>query len=235
MQGLGCSGCALVRASLRVVLAVSLGVLAGCNALSPQVKLDTPTTAKPLPPKPAAAPTGSIYADAPQGRTLFEDRRAAQVGDLVLVQIDERQTASQASSAKASRTGSAAAAVPTVSGLPFKAVQGLNMQGSSSTNFEGKGETASRNVFSGSISATVVEVLPNGNLKIAGEKQIGINRDVEIIRLTGVVSPVHLRTGNIVSSQNIADARIDYQGRGYLDESLGMGWLSRFFMSVMPF
>ena len=74
-------------------------------------------------------------------------------------------------------------------------------------------------MFTGSIAVTVVEVLPNGNLLVAGEKQIGINQGSEFIRLSGVVNPTFILVGNQVSSTTVADARIEYRGSGYIDEA----------------
>ena len=81
---------------------------------------------------------------------------------------------------------------------------------------------------------TVIEALPNGNLVVSGEKQIGINQGQEFIRLSGIVNPIHI-IGNTISSIQVADARIEYRANGYLDEAQTMGWLSRFFLTFSPF
>jgi flagellar L-ring protein FlgH len=81
----------------------------------------------------------------------------------------------------------------------------------------------------------VLEVLPNGHLVIGGEKQIGLNQNVEVMRFTGRVDPRAIQPGNFVNSSQIADARIDYRGRGQQAEAQGIGWLARFFLSVIPF
>ena len=70
---------------------------------------------------------------------------------------------------------------------------------------------------------------------VVGEKQVGINHNVEIIRFSGIVSPVTLQPGNIIDSTKVADARLEYSGKGYIDEAQRMGWLSRFFMTFLPF
>ena len=81
----------------------------------------------------------------------------------------------------------------------------------------------------------MIEVYPNGNLLVSGEKQVTINQGTEYIRFSGVVNPLNVGAANTVSSTRVADARIEYKGRGYLDESQTMGWLQRFFMSASPF
>jgi flagellar L-ring protein FlgH len=108
--------------------------------------------------------------------------------------------------------------------------------GSKSANsFEGRGGTESANRFEGSITATVVEVLPNGHLVVAGEKQIGVNQNVDVLRFSGTVDPRQIQAGNVVPSTRVANARIESRGRGAQGEALSIGWLGRFFLSVMPF
>jgi len=102
---------------------------------------------------------------------------------------------------------------------------------SSNKNFSGEGESAQSNNLTGSITAMVVEVLPNGNLRIEGEKTIAINQGDEHVRVTGIVRPVDVRTDNTVSSTLVADAVISYGGNGVIADASEMGWLSRFFNS----
>ena len=85
------------------------------------------------------------------------------------------------------------------------------------------------------ITVSVSEVLPNGYLRVIGEKQIGTNREVERIRFSGVVNPVTILPGNVVPSTRVADARVEYKGQGAIDSATTMGWLSRFFLTVLPF
>jgi flagellar L-ring protein FlgH len=125
--------------------------------------------------------------------------------------------------------------VPIVAGLPGKFLQGANLQANSSNAFSGKGDTANENSFAGTITVTVMNVLPNGNLVVSGEKQIGINHNLELIRFSGVVNPVTLQAGNVVESTKVADARLEYTGKGYIDEAQRMGWLSRLFLTFLPF
>ena len=80
----------------------------------------------------------------------------------------------------------------------------------------------------------VREVLPNGNLLVTGEKQIGVNQNVDVLRFSGIVNPTHIRGGNVVSSTQVAEARLEQRGRGDVGRIQGMGWLTRFFLSVAP-
>ncbi|TPQ29858.1 flagellar basal body L-ring protein FlgH, partial [Cupriavidus pinatubonensis] len=89
--------------------------------------------------------------------------------------------------------------------------------------------------FNGTITVTVLEVLANGNLVVSGEKQLAINQGAEFIRFSGVVNPRTITGDNGVLSTQVADARIEYTAKGYIDEAQNMGWLQRFFLNVSPF
>ena len=98
----------------------------------------------------------------------------------------------------------------------------------------GAGTTENSNDFSGTITAVVTGVLPNGHLLIAGEKQIGVNHNVDVLRFSGQVDPRMIQTGNVVASAQIANVRVEQRGRGAQAEAQGIGWLSRFFINVLP-
>jgi flagellar L-ring protein precursor FlgH len=149
--------------------------------------------------------------------------------------IAETTSASTQSNTSVSRSGSVNASIPTVVGLPLKSLQGMNLSAQSATTFAGEGDAAANNVFTGNIAVTVIEVLPNGNLLVSGEKQVSIGHGTEYIRLSGVVNPYFISTANTISSANVADARIEYKETGAISEAQVMGWLARFFMSVLPF
>ncbi|HEV7799574.1 MAG TPA: flagellar basal body L-ring protein FlgH, partial [Burkholderiales bacterium] len=100
---------------------------------------------------------------------------------------------------------------------------------------DGKGESANANEFTGTITVTVTEVFANGNLLVSGEKQVGINQGSEFIRLSGIVNPVQLTAANTIQSTQLADARIEYRGSGAVAENQQTGWLTRFFLNVLPF
>jgi flagellar L-ring protein FlgH len=191
-------------------------------------------SARPAPRPDGFAATGSIY-QAGISRTLFEDRRARYVGDTMTIAIAEANTATSASDTKAKRTTSISASVPTITGLPGKSLQGMGLSASGSNSLDGSGEAAAKNVFTGNIAVTVIEVLPNGNLLVSGEKQVAIGSNTEYIRLSGIVNPYFISAANTISSANVADARIEYKEAGVISEAQVMGWLARFFMSVLPF
>ena len=207
--------------------------LAACTTVPP-TNVHQPMTARPEPRPETRAVPGSIY-QAGASRTLFEDRRARYVGDTMTIAIAEKTSAATDSNTKASRATSISASVPLISGLPGKSFQGLGLSANSANSLDGKGEAAANNVFTGTITVTVIDVLANGNLLVSGEKQVSIGAGTEYIRLSGVVNPYFISSANTISSANVADARIEYKESGVISEAQVMGWLARFFLSVMPF
>lgn len=218
-----------------VLTALVLQTLAACSALNP--KVDFPVTTEAARPAVATGgqptlPTGSLYSGG-NFRPLFEDRRARYVGDLITVVINERMSSSQKNLSSAQREDSASIAFPALNG--FFGTRALDAEASGKRKFNGQGESTANNTILGTIAVTVQEVLPNGNLVVSGERQLGTNGEVETIRFYGVVNPVNVLGNNTVSSTQVADARIEYRGKGQIDAATTMGWLSRFFLTVLPF
>src|SRR4051812_3193473 len=181
-------------------LVVAALVLAGCSTLNPRPKVDIaePTAALP---EPVAAPVvsnGAIFQGA-QYRPLFEDHRARLVGDTLIVQIVEKVSASQKSTSsidKSSAIGGGITALPGINAA--KALRSATVDANVANTFAGKGATENSNDFSGVITATVRQVLPNGHLLITGEKQIGVNANVDVLRFSGQVDPRSIQSGNSV-------------------------------------
>jgi flagellar L-ring protein precursor FlgH len=156
------------------------------------------------------------------------------VGDILTVTINERTSAGKQSGSAGSKTGSGSYNAPSLFGLSAAATANLALSTSSSAKFETKGAESASNSFSGTIGATVVEVLANGNMVVAGEKQISFDRGSEFIRFYGVVNPDSIGPGNVVSSSQIADARFEYRTNSQIDKAAVSNMLSRFFMSILP-
>ncbi|MGV2904405.1 flagellar basal body L-ring protein FlgH, partial [Achromobacter sp. AGC25] len=179
------------------------------------------------PPMPLAQPTGSIYQPTTYGNyPLFEDRRPRNVGDIVTIVLNERTNASKNVATNTNRTGSATlgiAAAPSF--MDSWAGANLNTDAKGGNVAQGKGDSTANNAFTGTITTTVVGVMSNGNLQVAGEKQIAINRGSEYVRFAGVVDPRSITGTNTVSSTQVADARIEYRSKGVMDEVQTMGWL----------
>ncbi|MBA4141801.1 MAG: flagellar basal body L-ring protein FlgH [Nitrosospira sp.] len=216
-----------------VLMAAALAVLSGCVGMpAPHAIVQQPMSARAVqvgqPPN-----NGAIYQTGIQHRPLFEDRRARQVGDTLVVLLNERTNASKRSNSSANKSGEVNVGIPPiVFGVPI--TKKLEMGASSSNEFGGGGEAASTNNFNGTITVTVIDVLPNGYLLVSGEKQLAMTQGTEYIRFSGVVRPETV-INNTVSSIQVADARIEYKANGYIDEAQTMGWLSRFFLTISPF
>lgn len=215
LVGVWVSGCA-------VVTAPKVDMLTSAPAAMQSAPVQIPST------------SGSIF-QAASYRPLFEDRRARLVGDVLTIQIEERVTASQQSSSKVDKSGSAQAGVSIAPMLKSNILDKFTkVEGSSKLASDAKGQTDSSNTFSGTITVLVHQVLPNGNLLVTGEKQIGVNQNVDVMRFSGIVNPTTIRAGNVVSSAQVAEARLEQRGRGDIGRSQGAGWLSRFFLSFAP-
>jgi flagellar L-ring protein precursor FlgH len=220
-----------------VTPAVALvAVLAGCAQMNPKPPVDVAGPTTPVRPQAVAAPVvnnGAIF-QASAYRPLFEDHRARLVGDTIQVVIAEKVSATQTSTSSIDKNGKISGGI---TALPFLSANSFNrasLAGNTGNSFEGKGSTANSNDFSGTITATVTEVLPNGHLVVTGEKQIGVNHNVDVLRFSGQIDPRAIQPGNSVASAQIANVRIEQSGRGAQAEAQGIGWLSRFFLNVLP-
>ena len=220
------------------VMAALLG-LSGCENLyqtvNPRPPVDVAATTYARPEVVVVPPVnnGSIF-QANQYRPLFEDHRARLVGDSLTVQIVEKVSASQKSTSSIDKSGKLSGGV---TALPFVSANSFgraSVGATSGNSFEGKGSTENSNDFSGTITATVTGVLPNGHLLVAGEKQIGVNHNVDVLRFSGQVDPRAIQPGNSVASALIANVRIEHRGRGAQADAQGIGWLGRFFLNVLP-
>ena len=209
--------------------------LSGC-ASTPPTNVQQPMSARPVYKAPEVlAANGSIF-QGNGGRSIFEDRRARYIGDTLTVNVIEKNTASTKSNTKTARDSAMKAAATAYAGLPGGGlIPRIGLDVGSTNEFDGSGESKGENTFTSTITATVVEVLPNGNLIVSGEKQVAINQGSEFIRFSGVVNPSTITTANAVNSSQVADARIEYKQNGYLAENQQPGWLARFFLNVMPF
>ena len=224
------------------VLCAALGaalLLSGCFAsvrdyMYPRVQVADPTVAVVVP---VAAPpplvNGAIFQPA-QYRPLFEDHRARLTGDTLMVTIVEKVSASQKSTSSIDKSGALNAGITALPGISSNSFGRARAAGSTANTFAGKGATESSNDFSGTITATVVGVLPNGHLLIAGEKQIGVNSSIDVLRFSGQVDPRAIQAGNMVPSAQVANVRLEQRGRGAQADAQAVGWLSRVFMSVLP-
>jgi flagellar L-ring protein precursor FlgH len=225
---------------------VCAGLLGACASADRPTLLQTPATARPKPIQETSANMGSLYPAVSGGilstvshRPLFEDRRARNVGDTLTVILNETTSAAKNSSMSAARKGSITSSfAPGTTSTRKGWYQGItdigNFTGTGEVKNEGAGGSAANNTFAGTITVTVIEILANGNLVVAGEKQVAISNEEEIIRFGGIVNPNSL-VANRISSQEVADARIEYRGRGATDDTQGTGWFTRLLLKMAPF
>jgi len=220
-------------------LALLLGcTAAGCASVNtyrvPPVEVGSPPPV--IATAPAATPAqnnGAIY-QAAAYRPLFEDHRARLPGDTLTVTIVEKVSASQKSTSSVDKSGTLSGGVTALPMINPKALARAGVDGTSANTFGGKGATESSNDFSGTITVLVTGLLPNGHLLIQGEKQIGVNANVDVLRFSGQVDPRAIQPGNSVPSTQIANVRVEHRSRGQQGDAQVMGLLSRFFLSVMP-
>lgn len=212
---------------------VAAGLLAGCASQPPSTIVQTPLTARPTNYAAMPAGNGAIFQNSSY-RPIFEDKRARLVGDTITIVINEKSSAGKAAGSSASKTGSVAAAAPSLFGIFPGFTNNLSASASTSSQYADKGAVTSSNNFISTLSVTVIDVLPNGNLIVAGEKQVALDKSAEYIRFSGVVDPATVAAGNIVSSQQVADAKIEYRSSSHIDSSEVMSMLARFFLSVVP-
>lgn len=233
-----------VRAGLGVVL-VWAGLGVGCQSVPTRDPDFAP--ARPMVQAPQPDRNGAIY---PGGYDVavaevdfFSDIRPRRVGDSLTVLLLERTDATKKNDLTVGKQTDMQVANPTLFGtqpnfrLPNRTTQfTLEQQLSSDKSFQGDGEANQSNRLTGEITVTVVEVLPNGNLVVQGEKILTLNRGHEHVRLSGIVRPMDISPENTIPSTRVANATIVYSGEGEVADASVMGWLARFFVSALfPF
>ncbi len=220
-------------------------MFSGCQT---QAKRD-PAFAAVRPPLPPVEPesNGGIYKPGFDVR-LFEDIKARRVGDILTVVLNEATNGSKAAATVIDKSNTSRITNPKILGtspefnvpkfMPLVDTQNLNLETSLSSDhaFDGDASADQSNKLTGSIPVTVIEVLPNGNLIVRGEKRVTLNNGVEYIQLSGIIRHVDILANNSVLSTQVADATINYVGEGEVAESSENGWLARFFASpFMPY
>jgi flagellar L-ring protein FlgH len=213
-------------------LACAVLALAGCSAV-PSSIVQRPTSSRPSMAELANAPAatdGAIF-QASQYRPLFEDRRARHIGDMLTINITEKTAAVKAGASSGNKSGSVSFGAPAV----LQGRLGASVAVNAANKFADGDNQSASNTFTGTMGVTVTEVLPNGNLIVAGEKQIAMNKGVEFIRFSGMINPDNIQTGNIVSSTQVADARVEYRTNSQIDRAEMTAMVSRFFQSLLPF
>jgi flagellar L-ring protein precursor FlgH len=211
-------------------------LLAGCSTHQQPVN----TVHQPAPPPMAPTTAGSLWTET-QG-SLFYDLKARNVGDIVTVAIYEKASASKEASTATGRDSNANADITKFFGLETN-LTNLNssldptnlIDVGYKNDFTGTGKTSRKEDLIATLTTRVVEVLPNGNLRIVGGKTVTVNNEDQIIRLAGIIRPADISPTNIVDSQHILDANIEYTGNGVISDKQKPGWMVRILDNVWPF
>ena len=222
----------------RIFILLLVTIFAGCAQLIPP-RPDDPRYS-PITPNPVdaqQADNGAIYQNK-YAMSLIETPRDRRIGDILTIKLIEKTNAAKKATTNQKQSNEGDVKDPKILGQSL----GRHTKGDFSFNynsdlaFDGSGESKQNNQLSGTISVTVSDVHPNGNLVVRGEKWLTLNQGREFIRLSGIVRAADITPDNTVTSDRVADARIVYSGTGQVADSNVMGWFSRFFwMFYFPY
>ena len=251
-----------INISLKTVLPLVVFVtICGCAGNSQVTQSTThmvPTTPMAMvPPEPkVVAPAvnheGSLWRKNGLLSDMFKDAKAWNVGDVVTIRILESSSATNKANTKTGRTSSLEAGIDTLFGVedwyrdevldwyssklpkpdPFG---NPSVKGSMSSDFDGSGTTTRSGDLSAFMTARITEVLPNGNFRIVGTREVMVNNENQLIILSGVIRPRDISSDNIVESTFISDAKIAYSGTGIIDDRQRPGWLANLLNTIWPF
>jgi flagellar L-ring protein FlgH len=201
---------------------------------------ETPVPANAAPPQPIPMQTAStddmsLWSEDMGFGDLFSDPKARRAGDVITIQIAESSSASNSADTSTDRGSSLSAGISELFGVDTSTLQNLSVSGEMESGFEGSGSTSRSGKLNAYITARVVEVMPNRNLKIIGSREIMVNNEKQIMTIYGVVRPRDISENNVVLSNFVADARIAYSGAGIVDDRQRPGWVANALNTVWPF
>jgi len=243
-----------MRRSCMGLLCVGL-LLSGCGALTRLSEIGRPPAMTPSSdptkdpkwrpislPMPAREPPPSAPDALWRGgsRAFFKDQRAAQVGDVITIVVNMSDTATLNNVTSATRTGAESAGMPNFFGmealLPKNIVDPSKLMSISSTNSNvGTGQIQRNEAVTLSVAGVVTQVLPNGNLVVAARQEFRVNDELRQIQVTGVIRTQDITSENTVKSNQIAEARIQYGGRGQLTDIQSPRWGQQVMDVLLPF
>jgi len=200
----------------------------------------------------AAYQENSLFTNGSGMNGLFLDTKARTAGDIVTVKIEESSKATNKANTKTARDSSLSAGIEALMGIedwwedkvlrwlgsnmpkvnPFGSA---SVKGSMSSDFEGDGSTTRSGDLTAYITCRVTDVLPNGNLRIIGTREVMVNHENQVIILSGVIRPRDIGDDNIIKSIYVSDAKIAYSGSGVIDDRQRPGWMANFLNTVWPF
>jgi len=223
-------------------LCLLVGVLLGCATTVTEKKIENKVLVRDIAEKREAKSEGSLWQESGPLGGLFQDYKASRVGDIVTIRIVESASASNKATTKTQRNSSVSAGLENLFNLeqryppsepflnPFSKVKaGLD------SSFDGAGSTTRSGSLSAYIAARVTEVLPNGNLRILGSREVMVNNERQYMALTGIIRQGDISSENIILSTYVSDAKIEYSGVGVVHDRQRPGWLGRMLDVVWPF
>ena len=215
-------------------------LLAGCAGPARNVDFSPVEPVLPaVQPPPPPETAGSLWTESRGG--LFQDLKGRTVGDIITVVIVENASASKEATTETDRTSSMSAGINKVLGFErqISSLTGINpaslVDATTTNDFSGGGKTERKETLTATLTTQVIEVLPNGNLRIEGNKTVTVNNETQIVKLTGTVRQPDVSPRNIVDSKNILNARIAYVGNGVISDKQKQGWLVQYLDQVWPF
>lgn len=175
--------------------------------------------------------------------SLYADLKARTTGDIVTITISEKASATKEASTNSNRDSSLSASIPNFLGLENSETLAQNpdinlatlLKADFANSFKGAGKTLRKEDLVASLTTQVIEVYPNGNLKIRGGKEVRVNDETQVIYLTGIVRPVDIMANNTIDSKYVLNARISYTGKGAVSDKQSPGWMTRVIDNVWPF
>lgn len=217
-----------------IIAAAALAVLTAspaCAEKKPRLTGFEPTLpmAQPAP----SAATGGIFNVSTGYAALYEGNRARAVGDPVTILLVESTTAAKDVSSQSQKGGGASITLPSTGPLSFLDPDALKL--SSSSTFNGQGSAGQTSSLASTLSVTIAEVRPNGTALVKGEKQMLLSQGDEWVRFSGIIRLADVDQENAILSNRVADAKIEYSGKGALQRASRQGWLGRFFNMISPF
>jgi flagellar L-ring protein precursor FlgH len=221
----------MLNSNLLLIIVASFGLLlSGCATSPPELSEFEPLV-RPVPPPTPNYDSGSLYQV--RSISLFEDPKPYRIGDVLTIILQEQTSASKTAATSTLKDDDIDINVPSLLGVAptHNGNTLLDAQLTPSREFSGEADSSQSNSLTGEITVTVVDILPNGNLVVQGEKWLTLNKGKEYIRIAGVIRPQDVKSDNTITSSKLADAQIAYSGEGFLADSNEQGWLSKFFSS----
>ena len=214
-----------------IMIGINL-MIVGCSTTHQAISDPDYSPVRPMSVQPLPVSDGAIYKTG-FGVTLFEDMKARRIGDIITVILQERTNSTKTASTTTAKEADVSISAPTIfgAGVTRGGKDILSAGIDASRDFTGEGDSTQSNSLTGQISVTVVDVFPNGNLMIRGEKLLTLNQGSEHVRISGIVRASDVTPTNTVFSTQVANARIIYGGQGVLADANTKGWIQRVFDS----